>query len=119
MKKLADVMPLYKPYLYGTFGMLVNHYAAWDIKRAESWTKTIGTVFPGSGTQIIYGGMVMTPECLGNYTYGYLGAAFGISYQTLIDGSVGAAGFPGTYSKVQNEVNDWNYITLGHFSYYF
>ena len=118
MRKLANIMPLYEPYIYGTFGMLVNHYAAWDIKRKESWEQTICTTYPGQGTQIMYGGILMTPECLGNYTYGYLGAAFGIPYQTLIDGSVFAAKGPSTYNSFQNEVNDWNYIKQGYLTYY-
>ena len=64
----------------------------------------------------------MTPENLGNYTYGLLGAAFGISYQTLIDGSVFAAyigGSMGNSSGIYNEVGDWNYILLGYIGYYY
>lgn len=60
----------------------------------------------------------MTPECLGNYTYGYLGAAFGIPYPTLINGSIMAAKGPITYGGFQNEVEDWNYIKQGYLTYY-
>ena len=119
MKNLANAVPLYKPYVYGTFGILVNHNSVWDIKRQIPWEKTIGTTFPGYGVPVIYGGVIMTPEALGNYTYGYLGAAFGFSYQTLIDGSVGAAGLPRSIPGIENETNDWNYITMGYLNYYF
>ena len=115
--RLANAMPLYESYRYGIFGMLVNHGAAWDIKRKGPWESTIGTTFPGYGALLSYGGMLMTPENLGNFTYGYLGAAFGISYQTLIYGSVGAAGLPKVGADVFNEVGDWDYIALGHLSY--
>lgn len=61
----------------------------------------------------------MTPESLGNFTYGYLGAAFGISYQTLIYGSIGAAGLPKSNVDVFNESGDWNYIAMGYLNYFF
>ena len=64
----------------------------------------------------------MTPESLGNFAYGYLGAAFGFSYQTLTNGSVGATfitGGLGTKSGVANEVGDWNYIAMGYLNYIF
>ncbi len=63
--------------------------------------------------------MVMTPESLENFTYGYLGAAFGISYQTLMNGSVGATFIIGglnTYGGAVNEIGDWNYIAMGYLS---
>ena len=76
--------------------------------------KYLNTTFPGSyNTKVIYGGMLMTPESLGNFTYGYLGAAFGISYQTLIYGSIGAAVLPKSNADVFNESGDWNYIAMG------
>lgn len=121
--KLADAMPLYEPYRYGIFGLLVTHGGAWDIKRKASWESTIGTAFPGAyNTPVMYGGVVMTPESLGNLTYGYLGAAFGFSYNTLINGSVGATFIIGglnTYGGAVNEIGDWNYIARGYLGYYF
>lgn len=120
--RLADAFPFYNVYRYAVFGLLVNHGGAWDIKRKESWEKTIGTAFPGSyNTLVLYSGMLMTPESLGNFTYGYLGASFGIPYQTLICGSVGAALITGgfnTYDGAVNEFGDWNYVAMGYLSWF-
>ena len=119
---LANNMPLYEPYRYGMFALLVNHGAVWDIKRQISWDSTIGTPFPGNGAMISYRGMIMTPENLGNYLYGLLGAAFGITYQTLINGSVFAAYSGGSMKNfsfgITNEFGDWNYIALGYLGYF-
>ena len=120
--RLADAFPFYNIYRYAAFGLLVNHGGAWDIKRKESWEKTIGTAFPGSyNTLVLYSGMLMTPESLGNFTYGCLGASFGIPYQTLIYGSVGAALITGgfnTYDGAVNEFGDWNYVATGYLSWF-
>ena len=101
---------------------LVNSGGTWDIKRKASWESTIDTVFPGSyKTPITYCGMQMTPESLGNYAYGYLGAAFGFSYNTLINGSAGATFIKGRLNKyegVVNETGDWYYIMMGYLDYY-
>ncbi|HBL85210.1 MAG TPA: hypothetical protein DDZ99_10020, partial [Clostridiales bacterium] len=96
------------------FHELVKDKAAWDIKREESWEKTIGTSFPGNGTTVYYNGYYMTPEQLGNYTYGYLGAAFGFPYIELVGGSFYAAGFPTQVNELTNEVIDWCFINLGY-----
>ena len=61
---------------------------------------------PGFGVPVSYHGYVVTVEDLGNYTYGYLGAAFGIPYEVLITGSYAAAGFPSSPKDVHNEVGD-------------
>lgn len=64
----------------------------------------------------------MTPENLGNYTYGYLGAAFGIPYNRLIGGSGLAAFSGGTMKSIagfNNEMDDWNYIARGYQRYFF
>ena len=55
---------------------------------------TVDTPYPGSGTKVIYNGYVMTPEDIGNFTYGYLGRAFDFSETELIIGSWVAASFP-------------------------
>ena len=104
-------------FLYAEFYRLVNHEAPWDIKRAKPWADTIGTEFPGKDVPVIYDGMVMTPESLGNFTYGYLGNAYGISGTMLIGGSYYAADFPTGGALLQNEISDWRYIMLGY-SYY-
>ena len=90
--------------LYVEFYNLVNHGAPWDIKREKPWSSTIGTSFPGKDTPILYDGMVMTPEALGNYTYGYLGNAYGIPAFILIAGSY-------------YEMLDWHYVMLGYSHY--
>lgn len=119
---IANEVPyLYDSYRYGIFGLLVFHRSTWDIKRKASWESTIGTPFPGVGVPIIYSGMLMTPDNLGNYIYGYLGAAFGISYSTLIDGSIFAACIGGSMNSgagINNAVSDWNYIRCGYVRYF-
>ena len=104
--------------LYKEFYSWVNHKADWDIKRAASWERTIGSTFPGFGTPIIYNGQVMTVEALGNYTYGYLGAAFGFSLEILLGGSYYAAGLPLKPGDLKNEFNDWRYVSQGYYAYY-
>ena len=51
----------------------------WDIKIADSWKEQFGNVHLPSymGDTIAYNGQVVTPEKLGNLTYGYLGRAMG------------------------------------------
>ena len=61
--------------------------------------------------------MVMTPEELGNYTYGYIGAAAGFLLPTLFAGSWVAAGMPIIGSALSNEFADWSSIRLGFFTY--
>ena len=102
--------------IYSRFYNMVNHRAPWDIKYADSWSATIGTEFPGQGVQVMYRGKLMTPEEIGNFTYGYLGAAYDIPSQTLLFGSYYAAGFP-TGSDLQHEFDDWTYIIIGYDAY--
>ena len=56
----------------------------------------------------------MTPEYLGNFTYGYLGHEYGIPYPILLAGSYYAAGFPTANTDLINEMNDWRYISMGY-----
>ena len=57
----------------------------------------------------------MTPEMLGNYTYGYLGYAYDIPLEVLILGSYHAAGWPSADSPLgAAEMWDWNYIHFGY-----
>ena len=60
----------------------------------------------------------MTAESLGNWTYGYLGAAFGYTLPVLIGGSTVVAPL-NNWEQVLNEFNDWNYIGYGHYSRFF
>lgn len=101
-------------YRYLTFYNLVNHESAWDIKRSESWTNTIKTPFPGQDTPVLFSGVTMTPECLGNFTYGFLGYAYNIPMEHLIAGSYYAADFPTSGSLLENEIYDWVYIKMGY-----
>ena len=64
----------------------------------------------------------MLPEDLGNWTYGYIGAAAGFSLFTLHGGSYFAAGFPMLFSAwvdptptpaFIDEMKDWMHITNG------
>ena len=121
ISRIANASPIYEHCRYGTFGLLVYHGSTWDIKRKGPWESTIGTPFPGYGALITYRGMLMTPEYLGNYTYGVLGASFGIPLQTLIDGSAFAAFVGGSLNStagVSNELEDWKYVMWGYMGYY-
>jgi len=95
---------------------LMDHGKPWDIKRPEPWGRTIGTDHPGSiDTSILFRGRIMTPESLGNWTYGYIGAALGLGLGVLLLGSWYADGFsaPWTYAFRRNEFLDWGYVALG------
>ena len=98
----------------GWFYNLVNHDAPWDIKRPARWEETIGTTFPGSfDTPIYFRGSIMTPESLGNWTFGYIGRALGLNLDVLLVGSWYAAGFPTSGGAWENERGDWSYINRG------
>ena len=60
-----------------------------------------------------YFGDLMTPEELGNYTYGYIGTALGISLPELYTGSWVAAGLPISGDAMANEFTDWYSIEKG------
>ena len=97
------------------FYEMVKDRGPWDIKRPESWEKTIGTEHPGTiGTVVIYEGHYYTPEILGNYTYGVLGKACGFDLSILLLGSMYAAKnpAPGTY-QYNNEMQDRLFIVNG------
>ncbi len=103
---------------YPWFISQVNHKKPWDIKREEPWNETIAAnTYPGWGVKVYYDGYLMTPEELGNYTYGYIGAALGLSYTELYGGSWVAAKFPIGGDDLKNEFNDWISITLGSEDY--
>ena len=105
--------------LYSIFYDLVNHNAPWDIKRKEPWESTIGTPFPGQDEYVIFNGLIMTPEMLGNFTYGFLGCAFGFSYEILLLGSFYAAGhYTMTPGALYNEWQDWESIQFGYYGIY-
>ena len=116
--RLPDSLKLAgEAYIYLDFNFKVNHEAQWDIKRPEPWEHTIGTNFPGKDVQVLYEGLVMTPESLGNYTYSYIGRAKGIPLAILFVGSYYAAGFPTGVKDLYQELKDWIYITIGYYAY--
>lgn len=108
--ELVEDAPLYIAYYNA-----VNHEEEWDIKRKDPWEKTIGTSYPGFGTEVLYEGNILTPEDLGNYTYGSIGKAYGFPLLILYAGSYYAAGFPVGEDFWNNEWKDWGYITKGYF----
>ena len=75
-----------------------------DIKREKVWEKTIGTSFPGENEVVLYYGMELTPENLGNVTYGILGRSYGFDLFTLLEGSYVAAGLPKEGAGLENEL---------------
>ena len=102
-----------------TFRKLVDHEAPWDIKLDKPWKKTIGTPFPGEGVLVLYHGVKLTPEDLGNVTYGIIGRAYGFDLLTLLAGSYVAAGFPTEGSALDNELYvDHPAIYAGYEAFY-
>jgi hypothetical protein len=86
----------------------------WDVKLLNSWETTIQSTFPGRfDTPIYFRGQRMTPESLGNWTYGYIGAALGLSLPVLLGGSWYADGFTTGEAFRNNELIDWGYVQRG------
>ena len=100
--------------ILGDFYLTVTHKAPWDIKRADPWEATIGTTFPGYGCLVYFDYVLMTPEMLGNFTYGYLGREYGLLLPVLYAGSYLAAGMPITDKDLDNELWDWEWIRKGY-----
>ncbi|MBE7020833.1 MAG: hypothetical protein E7411_05320 [Ruminococcaceae bacterium] len=104
------------------FYLKVNHGADWDIKRPDPWNTSLGISYPGSSNSwVIISDYYTTPEEMGNFLYGYAGAAANISETTLIIGSVYASGIwkdSATGSQVENEFLDHIVIRKGikHFN---
>jgi len=59
----------------------------------------------------------MTPESLGNWTYGYIGAAQGIPLNVLVAGSWVAAEGPVSGDDWVNERGDWVYVQRGFYAW--
>ena len=57
----------------------------------------------------------MTPEDIGNYTYGCIGRSYGMSLETLLVGSYFAAGLPTEGNEWAGEMKDWNYVKRGYY----
>jgi hypothetical protein len=106
--------------ILGWFRSIVNINKPWDIKLENRWNETIARdTFPGRDAPIVYNGMIVTPESLGNYTYGYIGAALGIPLNVLYGGSWYADGFstPSNEESWLNEMQDWANIEKGFNAY--
>jgi len=69
---------------------------------------------------VYFRGLLMTPADLGNFTYGYIGAALGLTVDILIYGSVFAAITGRSLYNMDNvigEFNDWFFIRKGFYSF--
>jgi len=97
---------------YSRFFNLVKHGGSWDIKTPMSWAATIGTEFPGTDTFILYFGKVMTTEKLCSYTYGYLGAAYGVPLPVLLYSSF-CAELPQD-GGLNHATDKWELVRLGY-----
>ncbi len=114
LEETAEVAESKWRFNYKWFMSQVNHKKPWDIKREEPWNNTIGKdTYPGWGVKVVYNDYLMTPEELGNYTYGYIGAALGLTKMELYSGSWYAADFPTGGADWDNEYNDWSSIKKG------
>ena len=109
-----------------------------NIKKEQKWISTVGTSYPGSEKSIVkYRNMILTLEDLGNYIYGYHGAAYGFTLATLVIGSGlnqekncldrifsdytflnKFATYKIIYDSAINESYDRQYIYKGYFAYY-
>jgi len=112
----------YRQHAYGTqvisnlmwFYFQVDHRQPWDIKVPQVWYSTIGTNPPGVTDLLYFRGYLMTREEMGNFTYGYIGNALGLSLNLLIGGSVFAArNRLNNSDQVLNELDDWFFIAKG------
>ena len=111
---------IYKGTIYRSIWFInkVTHGAPWDIKRKEPWENLIGGgTYPGLRTPVYYSGLIITPEELGNYTYGYIGNALDYSLEDLYKASWIAAGAPTKYDELKNEYGDWVFIQMGFKDY--
>ena len=73
---------------------MVKPNAEWDIKVEERWEAIFGDgSFYGNQFRFVFDDSVVTPEMMGNITYGYWGKALGVSDEMLyLGGGVANAG---------------------------
>ncbi|MCL2353447.1 MAG: polymorphic toxin type 44 domain-containing protein [Defluviitaleaceae bacterium] len=97
------------------------HGGPWDIKVPGRWRGTLGipaTYVPGhttfQQTYFYFRGMRMRPEDLGNWTFGYIGAAVGFNLEMLLFGSWFVAGRPTEGDALIEEQRDWIAIGQGY-----
>lgn len=95
----------------------VDRNAPWDIKVPRRWVDTIQTDFPGRDVPVNFRGYAMTAEQLGNFTYGYIGAALGLPENVLISGSIAVAIIGSRRNNIMgqivDEISDWDFIRKG------
>lgn len=74
---------------------MVEPYAVWDIKVKENWEAIFGKgSFYGNQFKFVFDNTIVTPEVMGNVTYGYWGKALGASDEMLyFGGGVANAGW--------------------------
>lgn len=114
---LTDIKEYYLSITPG-FIDLVDHNHTWDIKVPDMWRQHFAhTPFPGKEGKVIFRDIELTPECLGNLTYGYIGASYGYPYDVLLAGSYYAANYPTGKDELSNELMDWRYISIGYYLY--
>ena len=90
-----------------------------NYKNEDVWNSYINVPFPGKHSRVLYHGLVLSPEDLGNYLYGRLGAAKGYSIDLLLFASFYVADFPREDTPAyNNEMNDQKWIILGYNQYY-
>ena len=114
-KAVATFKAHYYDFLW--FKDQVDHNKQWDIKRKGPWEEKIGIPYPGSsGTEVIWDGEVVTPEILGNMTYGYLGRQAGFDILTLLAGGDFADGGIWGVINRSDSIEDKKTIYKGYYN---
>jgi len=99
---------------YSWFILQVAPGRPWNIKLKKPWEGTIKSTYPGSATaKVVLFGTVVTSEMLGNISFGYIGAALGITLPELYAGSWFVSD-KSTEAQRQDEKKDRPYIQWGY-----
>jgi len=110
------------------FGVQMRINGPWDLKVQSSWENTLGipAIWGHNwSTLVIFRGMEVSTSHLGNWIYGYVGNALGISLSMLIGAST-AVGWIGDglpflpndfIESIRNEMTDWPEVTAGFDAY--
>ena len=107
-------------YNFILFYTKVDHNMDYDIKRIDSWLRTLEISYPGNFDSIvIFNNKYTSPEELGNFLYGYYGNAMGLPQNLLLGGSIYASGIwkKSNLNGIYNEFVDHIAIKEG-FEYY-
>lgn len=99
------------------FSRQVGNTGPWNLKYRESdgnhWEETLGISFWGYSKQMSLNGKLVTVEQVGNITYGYLGAAAGMSQGWMNFGSSVNHFFKHGITQWDNENADKSLFMLG------